>query len=310
MRRKLITKTWTFWGHLYVFLALGSILYMLALSKVLTVWEAIAIAASAVGYVAATIIVVNRQLNTRSKALESYAEAHTYGFNSINTLQYLAELGAVDDLNGARNCTVKNMIAAPGWTYADFSYEIYHRTKHGEYKAATVYYGVMSVKLSRHLPNVFFDSIKARHRQFRFHFARHQRHSLEGDFDKYFVTYFPDDYTIDSMSFIAPDVMVALEAAADYDIEIFGDTLFLYGPLFDPETQIADMQAKIMAIQQKLADNITSYRDERIPFAEGRKRVAERALVLKGSSFWRIVGIVGTIAWIALYIASQIWDTN
>jgi hypothetical protein len=132
----------------------------------------------------------------------------------------------------------------------------------------------MSVKLPRKLPHVIFDSKKSRGRQFRFFIDADQKHSLEGNFDQYFTTYFPKLYRVDSLSFITPDVMHAMIAASEYDIEILDDQLFIYGSLDDPNQQIEAMALKIGAIKKELLDNILTYRDERLAFDDGRRTVS------------------------------------
>jgi hypothetical protein len=215
----------------------------------------------------------------------------------------------LDWLPNRRNAEAHNLIVTPDWQYCEYQYDIYKKSKHSEYKSRTVYYSVMATELPRHLPNVVFDSFKARKRQFRFNFSRDQRHSLEGDFDKHFATYFPVGYTIDSMSFISPDVMWAMRSADDYDIEIVGNRLFLYGPLYDPSWQLPDMSAKIMTIKKELLDNIVTYRDERLPYAEGRERVTAGAMRLTRSRFWARVSFIGIILYVVLRFGWAIYDS-
>lgn len=174
-----------------------------------------------------------------------------------------------------------NYIKGQDWEYVDLSYAIYKETKNSEYKAATAYAAVMYTKLPRQLPNVVFDSLNHHGKQFRKVFQDDQLHRLEGGFDQYFNTYFAEDYTIDSMSFITPDVMEAMIAASDYDIEIVGDHLLMYGPVYAPVEQIPDMGQKIETIKKQLLDNILTYRDERLPYAEGRSGVAPKGMYLK-----------------------------
>lgn len=189
-------------------------------------------------------------------------------------------LSSLDDKPGIRNANFTNVIDGDDWHYADFSYDIFKKTKYGEYRAITVYYSVISTKLPRSLPRIFFDSFKARKRQFRLTFSGKQLHSFEGDFDKHFATYFPYNYHIDNLSFLTPEVLWALRAADDYDIEIVGDQLYLYGDLRDPATQIPEMAAKLTEIKQKLLHNIVTYRDERLPYEQGRQSVAGIGTVL------------------------------
>lgn len=244
----------------------------------------------------AIAVINDRNIKKRNGLVEAYAQKHGLHFESggqfSHGLSVIGGLGAIDDLSNVKDKQIRNIVKGPDWTYSDFSYGVYARTRGGSYKRASVYYGVMSAQLPRALPNVFFDSKKARRRQFRFHFRASQKHSLEGDFDRYFVTYFPENYKVDSLSFISPDVMLALREAADYDIEIVGDRLFLYGPLYEPEVQINDMANKLQKIKKELLDNILTYRDERLPFAAGRREVAPEGASLKRSYTWQIVGAV------------------
>lgn len=307
MKRRYITKKLTFVAYLYMSFLIWVVVILALLPFVSEGswwhWLVIPVSLAVTSY---TVLRHKRLLRQRDQEVAVFAAKHKLKFDPSKA-GLLASLGALDDVEGVRDRTVKNAVEGEDWQYYDFSYNLYGKTKRGEYKRATVYYGVMSTTLPRALPNVFFDSHKARRRQFRFHFAHSQRHSLEGDFDAHFATYFPQDYTIDSMSFISPDVMWKLKEAADYDIEIVGDKLFLYGPLYDPETQITDMATKIKAIKKELLDNILTYRDARLPYDKGRKTVAAQGASLKLSSFWKIVGLVAAGLYIVGRIVFEIW---
>ncbi len=215
---------------------------------------------------------------------------------------------SVYDLKSVANYRSHNHIYTERWTYGDISYDVMRETKYGDYKAYTIHYAAMITKLPRTLPNVFFDSKKSRGRQFRFHFAKSQLHSLEGNFDKYFATYFPEQYTIDSMSFITPDVMHALIDASAYDIEIKGDMVSIFGSLGESKQQIPEMERLLGAIRQQLMDNIVTYRDERVPYDKGRQTVAPIALSLKKSKFWVYVSIATTILYLIGYMLVEIYD--
>jgi len=307
MKPQLITKTYTFWGYvgaMYFFVIVGVILAAINES----LWPVLGLAVLLVIAYYALRIIRNKQfLGERQTKLLAYASANHFQHDPTR-MPSVNDLGAVDDIENARNKRIQDTIKADDWTYCDFAYDLYNRTKYGEYKAATIYYGVMYTELSRELPNVFFDSVRARRRQFRFHFARSQRHSLEGDFDKHFVTYFPPNYTIDSMSFISPEVMWAMREASDYDIEIVGNRLYLYGPLYEPSEQLAEMSAKLANIKRHLLDNITTYRDERLPFEAGRRMVAPMGAALQRSRFWKIVSATILIIYIVFYVLNIIFD--
>lgn len=210
-----------------------------------------------------------------------------------------------ENVNYERNC-----LYTPDWAYCDYSYPTYTHGKTGKYKSGEVLYAAMGTKLPRKLPNVLFDSLQSRKRQFRFKFKRSQRHSLEGDFDKYFATYFPENYTIDSMSFISPDVMLALREASDYDFEIQDDNLYMFGSMYEPREQIPEMSAKLMKVKQQLLDNILTYRDERLAFAEGRKTVDNEGLRLKHSIVPTVVGVGFILLMVLFQIIGAIADAN
>lgn len=202
-----------------------------------------------------------------------------------------------------------NHYYGPDWVYGDVSYGINGETYllHRIFQAGSVYYAAIITDLPRVLPHVFFDSKRSRRWQFRLHFARAGRHSLEGNFDSYFTTYFSKTYAIDSLSFITPDVMQAMTQAADYTIEIKGNKLCLFGPMrLDPATQIPDMAKKLTMIKQQLLDNILTYRDERLAMAEGRHNVAKLGVSLERSRFWTYLMRSIVIAYLVFFISQAL----
>lgn len=62
-------------------------------------------------------------------------------------------------------------------------------------------------------------------------FAKDQRLSLEGDFDRFFTLYCPEGYETDALYLFSPDTMaVFVDEAARLDVELVDDYLFLYFP--------------------------------------------------------------------------------
>lgn len=233
-------------------------------------------------YIFYNILVFINVKSRDKKFLSLKYDSSQYGIE-LQPLSADKNLTSLNNFPGIRNAKFKNLISNKDWTYADYSYEIFRETKSGDYKAATVFYSFIMTKLPRSLPNIVFDSLASRKRQFKRIFDRSQLQSLEGNFDNFYATYFPKFYSIDSLAFITPEVMEAMVAAMDYDIEICGDTLFLYGDLQDPSLQIPDMASKILSIKEKLMHNIVTYRDERLPFDEGREKVTPYAVALRGN---------------------------
>lgn len=257
------------------------------------------------------VVLAERQrLKAHYKALAAFAQANNYKFYP-SELTASAELvfGSVAKVHDARNAKALNAVQSDNWLYCDFTYDLYRHSRNGDYKAYRVYYGIISTKLPRQLPHVFFDSLKARKRQFRFEFARSQKYSFEGNFDQSFVTYMPDNYKIDTLSFISPEVMLVLQNADDYDIEIVGDRLILLGALGNPGIQVPDMVAKLLAIKKELVDNIDTYRDERLPGYQGRTMVAQAGNQLRGSSIYFWLSVAGFGIGIMLVVYNMIAET-
>lgn len=245
------------------------------------------------------------EFRKRSKTIRSMATEHKWVYDETNGdfakgIDF-SEL-SLNKLSEHHDLAYKNCLFADDWTYCDYSYGIYRKTKYGEYKAGETHYAVIATKLPRSLPNVLFDSVKSRKRQFKLQFAHSQLHKLEGDFDQHFATYFPEEYTIDGLSFITPDVMWVLRGASEYDIEIINDQLFIFGTMTNPEEQIPEMINHLQKIKKELLDNIRTYRDERLPYAEGRKRVALQGQVLRASMWPTIQILIGLGAAIAYWV--------
>ena len=207
-----------------------------------------------------------------------------------------------------------NYIIGNDWDYAEISFKARGQTGLSRLKKQIVRYGIMHMKLPRELPNIVFDSNQHQHRQFRMVFESKQHIQLEGNFNKYFATYFGDGYTIDDLSFITPEVMMALIDAKDYDIEIVHGSLLLFGQIWeDPVAQLDDMRYKINIIREKLLNNILTYRDERVPYKEGRKVVARAGMFLESRPIsslfvYIIIGLLYALPFIViLYFAVAVY---
>lgn len=197
-----------------------------------------------------------------------------------------------------------NNFIAGDWGFTDYHFSRYTTGKYGyRQRSVTYYYAVASFQLPRSLPNLFFDSKHTGSREFKNLFKSSQKHSLEGNFDKHFTTYFHEDYRIDNMSFITPEVMEAILFAREYDIEIYQDRLYLYNELEGMPGQLDDMEQKGKLIRQKLLNNILTYRDERLQYEYGRKMVSLQGVKLRRSLTWTYV--LFSISFVA--IACGLW---
>lgn len=181
----------------------------------------------------------------------------------------------------------------PGWRLYDATFNFYRHTKYGRFLSKQAYYTIIEVQLSRQVPHLIFDSKTAKRSQFRYLYLQSQRISLEGDFDTYFETYAPHTYHIDSLSFITPEVMLALITAKDYDIELMGDRVLLYGPLLDLK-DAERLKTLGLAIGAHLNDNLDNYRDTRLNGADSTEDVTPFARKLLKSPMKYLPVLVAT----------------
>ena len=92
-------------------------------------------------------------------------------------------------------------------------------------------WGYVAVKLDVPLPNIVLDALgnNTLGSNLPASFARDQRLSLEGDFDRYFTLYCPQCYEADALYLFTPDIMARfIDHAAQLDVEIVDDWMFLY----------------------------------------------------------------------------------
>lgn len=209
-----------------------------------------------------------------------------------------------DELNGTDLIKVVKESSNVALYYAVFNF---HRTdKYGnKYLTKQAYYTVYKARLSRILPHVLFDSKAAKGRQFKYSYLSSQRISVQGGFDEQFDTYVPDTYHIDALSFVSPEVMEVIMEARDYDIEIIGDQLLLYGPLLTNDG-LRDIESKGTRIAHELNDNIDTYRDSRLPYTSSRSAVTSfgRALLKNPAKFLPVILISGLGILGVFYFAS------
>jgi hypothetical protein len=134
----------------------------------------------------------------------------------------------------------------------------------------TYYYGVITIRLPRKLPNIVLDSKKNNSifgSNLPVGFSADQKLELEGDFNNYFTLYAPAQYKTDALYIFTPDVMQALvDAAQNYDCEIIDDTLHLYSHnalMFNQKT-LEDILHISGLIKKEVVEQVDNYADARI----------------------------------------------
>lgn len=177
------------------------------------------------------LLLNRRNLSSRSEKLFLAAAARNMRSQWFALSRNMYSLS--EDTQKFRYVTTKNSFFddTEQWGFCDYEFTRFRRTRRGTYDAYTVFFAVGVFNLPRKLPNVVFDSRATGGREFKVLLDDDQKHSLESTFDTYFTTYFHQSYTIDSLSFITPDVMEMLIEAQNYDIEIYEDKLYLYNEL-------------------------------------------------------------------------------
>ncbi|WP_295014635.1 hypothetical protein [uncultured Microbacterium sp.] len=198
-------------------------------------------------------------------------------FARANGLSYLPELanpslpGMIFDLGHSRAST--DLVRGSVPRFVEFAN--YRYTTGSGKNSQTHEWGYIAIRLDVPLPNIVLDArendsflgsnLPAR-------YDRHQRLSLEGDFDRAFSLYCPEGYERDALYLFTPDIMARfMDHAATFDAEIIDDWLLLYTrqkvSTLDPSVW-AEVFGTVGAVLDKLAQ-WARWRDERLTSAAG-----------------------------------------
>jgi hypothetical protein len=138
-------------------------------------------------------------------------------------------------------------------------------------------FGYFRIKLPRGLPHIVLEARRNRRSFGRsnlpWQFRPTQVLSLEGDFDRHFTLHVPAGYEQDALYLFTPDLMVLfIDRAADYDVEIVDDWMYVYSPTFfrmlDPNTY-ERVFAVLETVGRKTLDRASRYSDHQIPTGAG-----------------------------------------
>lgn len=172
-------------------------------------------------------------------------------------------------------------------------------------------FGFMRLKLPRHLPNMVLDA-KANNYARMFSnlptiFDKNQVLQLEGDFNKYFTLFAPQQYERDALYVFTPDVMQALiDYAGDYDLEVVDNDLFLYASRTFDLTSPATLK-NLLLLASKLSPEFDTqtnrYADERVN-DRSANIVAKPGRRLKKSFSWAFA--LFAVGYIALLTAQDV----
>ena len=172
-------------------------------------------------------------------------------------------------------------------------------------------WGFLAFHLDRKLPHMVLDA-KSNNGFFGTNlpasFDKSQILSLEGDFDRYFTLYCPQQYERDALYIFTPDLMALLiDEASPFDVEIVDDWMFVYATI-PFQTGDANMYARLFRIVETVgAKTLTQsdrYVDERVgDFAANivapqgtrlKRRVSVGAIIIGvivvGFWLWAVLG--------------------
>lgn len=264
---KNLEKRYTIWGLLGNTVAVWMVCLMLAAVSLGIVGNEDAVAHLNIVLIGALVVVSGyffwgnyqkkQAVKRRPEQLAAYAAQHGLVFE-----QTLSEdiRSTNFRLIEQRDAELHNGLIGEDWRYGELKYFTYRHAKGGDYKAAELYYSIIELDLGRDLPNMFFDNTKSHGRQFRWKIASDQITSLEGNFDDYFVTYFPEHYDVDARSIISPEVMQAMIGISPADIEFSKNKLYVYSALRKPE-DLENFVRQAQAIRTVLMDHAVYYVD-------------------------------------------------
>lgn len=193
-------------------------------------------------------------------------------FARANALTYLPSLpepklpGMIFDRGGSRRAT--DLLRGEQPRFVEFAN--YQYTTGSGKEQTTHRWGYVAIHIGTPLPHIVLDAVGNNSvfgSNLPAQFARAQRLSLEGDFDRYFTLYCPQGYERDALYLFTPDIMARfMDNVAQLDVEIVDDWLFLYTgrpvSTTDPGTW-AWLFSAVSALMDKLAQ-WQRWRDKRL----------------------------------------------
>lgn len=174
----------------------------------------------------------------------------------------------------------------------------------GSGKSQTTHnWGFLALSLDRAMPNIVLDA-KANNSLFSSNLPvtldRNQILHLEGDFDRHFTLYCPDEYEQDALYIFTPDLMALLiDEASPFDVELVDRWMFVYSSrpfeLTDPAVlqrlfTIAD------TVGAEAIDQTDHYADDRIGDPAANIVAPQGARLKRSVSVLGVVIVVGFVA--------------
>ncbi|MDQ1206472.1 hypothetical protein [Microbacterium sp. SORGH_AS_0862] len=173
---------------------------------------------------------VRRRMGVRPYRLNGFADANGFTYEPYAPAPPLP--GVIFTRPGQSSAFVTDILRRR----AGYALEIgNHTCTTGSGRSTSTYrWGYAAMRLPVALPRIVLDAHGNNtigRPRLPIAFAKNQRLSLEGDFDRFFTLYCPDGYETDALYLFSPDTMaVFVDEAARLDVELVDDYLFLYYP--------------------------------------------------------------------------------
>ena len=145
-------------------------------------------------------------------------------------------------------------------------------------------YTVFEAKLRQITPHLVFDGKAAKGRQFKSTYSKSQQLKgiLGAEFDRLFVAYSPAHHAIETLSFITPEVIEAMGAMGDCDLEFVDNSLLCCTSFLGPD-RLEDFRRRCFNLHAKVNDNLRLYKPkeaETKPFGRRLLKSYQRHLVV------------------------------
>lgn len=195
-----------------------------------------------------------------SLKISRVAESNGWGYvRAADNLAYRASL-----FSAGRNYEFSNIVISPLFEVG----QVQFITGSGR-SQQTHRYGYMKLPLERSLPHMLLDGKSNNSRAFGIDisnlpmaFNRNQIDALEGDFNKYYTLYAPEDYGSDARYVFTPDLMQLLIQESDnIDIEIIDNELYVYFGNYAMDTEA--FWQKVARLQSQLGNKLVERAGQR-----------------------------------------------
>lgn len=183
----------------------------------------------------------------------------------------------------------------------------------GSGKESTTHnWGYLALELDRQLPNMMLDA-KSNNSFFGTNLPstlrKNQVLSLEGDFDKYFTLYCPQEYERDALYVFTPDLMALLiDETSAFDVEIVDNWMFVYSaqPLDVAKVDIVSRLIRIVdTVGAKTLSQTERYRDERVAVPTANAVAPQGRRLKRGVSVTAIIVFGGILLFNIVRIVSD-----